>query len=190
MSMFVRKEEVQKLQTLVDELVSKIRNQNIELAKIRDANEELAQELDDSRQAIEQLKETLGTSTKLVEQGAKQINNEVVELKMFLSQIKRDLVNELSSEFSTEMKALTSSFLSDMESFRRLKDKVNGLESEADSMKNEIIKFLAISEKVSQADFDLERYAKVIQQGDKEKLDLLRRIDSLERLVSKLRKSS
>ena len=51
----------------------------------------------------------------------------------------------------------------------------------------EIDKFKEIASQVNKGDFELKKCADELRKGDKEKLELMRKIDNLERLVSKMR---
>ncbi len=186
--MFVSKKDVEGLQQQLKDIQQHIVDQNIEVAKLKDANTELTEELDDTRNALQSFKDQFAMSTETLSTVVKALNNEVVEFKLFISKNKRDMINDLHTEFSQEMKNSTEGILQDLESFRRLKERILDLEKEISEIHREVLKFVTISEKVKEADFDLVQYKKTLEEGDKEKLDLLRKIDSLERLVAKIRR--
>tara|TARA_Y100000310_G_C20659642_1_gene803988 strand:+ start:186 stop:758 length:573 start_codon:yes stop_codon:yes gene_type:complete len=185
--MFVGKQQVEDVQKGLDELRERVGQQTLEVVKLKETNEELQTELDDSRQSMQQLQETLQETTQTLSQSVKQMNNEVVELKLYLSKTRKELVTDLTSEFSQEMKNTTGQLLDDVQSLKKLKDSFASVEDDLSAMRNDVLKFLAISEKVSETDFELTNYQKTLEMNDKEKLDLLRKIDSLERLVAKQR---
>jgi len=60
-------------------------------------------------------------------------------------------------------------------------NKVNNLSSE-------IEKFTDISKNIRKEDFELTKFARQVLETDREKLELMRRIDTLERLISKTRR--
>ena len=186
--MLTSKKDLESLQEQIQTVIKHVQDQNIEVAKLKDANNELTEELDDTRNLLTSFKEQFAISTESLGTVSKALNNEVVEFKLFISKNKKDLVNDLHTEFSREMKNSTDGILQDLESFRRLKDRINILEKELSEIHRDVIKFVSISEKIKEADFDLVQYKRVLEQGDKEKLELLRRIDSLERLVAKIRR--
>jgi len=55
-------------------------------------------------------------------------------------------------------------------------------------LKNEIIKFTTISRKISETDYDLTKFTNKVNEQDKEKLRLMKEVDSLQRLVGSLRR--
>ena len=70
----------------------------------------------------------------------------------------------------------------------KLKNELAGINSDVSKLHSEIDRLNKISSQVKSMDFDLVNYAKKLQADDSEKLRLLRQIDSLERLVSKMRR--
>lgn len=186
--MFGNNKKIEEIQQLLTDLSTRIQSQNIEIAKLKESNDELTAELDDSRNNLKALSEELRIVTESFNQADSEVRAEITDLKLFLSKAKKDLVNDLNAEFSREMKEATNSIYNDLESFRELKTKAEGLKNDFGEIKCEIIKFLEIASKIKQSDFQLERYAKLLEEGDKEKLDLMRKIDTMERLVAKQRR--
>jgi len=188
--MFVRKQNLEVMQKLLDELNGRVRNQNIEFAKLKDANDELLQELEDSRDNLKALSEQLNFLNEAFKQLNNELREELAEMKLFFSNSKKTLISDLSSEFSTEMQNNTKKIYEDLEEFKNLKSTMSGLNNDAHDMKIEILKFLDIASRIKEADFNLEKYSKILEQNDREKVELLKRIDALERLIAKNRKNT
>ena len=53
----------------------------------------------------------------------------------------------------------------------------------------EINKFLAISRNIKEKDFEMTHFARQLREGDREKLELMRKVDTMERLVSRMRRT-
>ncbi|MBT3304343.1 hypothetical protein HN592_03715 [Candidatus Woesearchaeota archaeon] len=188
--MFVNKEKITEMQSLLDSLNGRVKNQNIELARLKESNEELTQELDDSRNNLKALAEQLNFLTETFKQINSEFRSELSDTKLFLSKAKKDLVNDLSVEFSTEMQARTKSLTEDLDSFKELKTKIDAMSEDSSNMKSEIAKFINIAQTVKKGDFDLSKYAKTLDEGNQEKLELLRKVDSLERFIAKQRRNN
>ena len=188
--MFANKEKIAEMQNLLEALNGRIKNQNIEIAKLKESNEELTQELDDSRNNLKALSEQLSFLTETFKQINSEFRSELSDTKLFLSKTKKDLVNDLTTEFSQEMQARTKSITEDLESFRELKTQINALSEDSLTMKTEIAKFINIAQTVKKADFDLSKYAQILEDGNKEKLELRRKVDSLERFIAKQRRNN
>lgn len=188
--MFSNKQKLDEVQALLDSLNGRVKNQNIEIARLKETNEELTQELDDSRNNLKSLSEQLTFLTETFKQVNSEFRSELSDTKLFLSKTKKDLVNDLSAEFSSEMQERTKSITEDLESFRELKTQISALSEDSLNMKSEIAKFINIAQTVKKADFDLTKYAQTMEEGNKEKLGLMRKVDSLERFIARQRKNS
>ncbi len=187
--MFGQNKQLEEVKELLDNLNGRVKNQNMEIAKLKESNDELTTELEDSRNNLKTLKEQLTFLTQNVKQINEELCSELTDMKLFFSKTKKDLVNNLSAEFSTEMQETTKTIHQDLESFKELKTNIDSLNNESNSMKIEILKFMDIANKIKSADFDMSKYATVLEKGDKEKLDLMKKIDSMERLIAKNRRN-
>jgi chromosome segregation ATPase len=186
--MFGATKKIEEIEKLISELGNRIQSQNVEIAKLKETNEELAIELDDSRNSLKSFSEELKTACEGIKQSDNNLKNEITDFKLFVSKIKKDILTELTAEFSREMKETTVGIYADLESFRELKNEADLLKAQTSQMKQEMAKLIEISSKIRSADFELAKYSRLIEEGDKEKLELMRKIDTLERLVAKQRR--
>ena len=111
-----------------------------------------------------------------------------MELKLFLSKTKKDLVGELTAEFSQDMEKFTRQIYNDMDSFRILKSRIEGLHQDVEGLKHAISKLVEISQSLDTADFDLTAFSSHIKEAEKEKLVLEQKVDALEKLIAKQRR--
>jgi archaellum component FlaC len=118
------------------------------------------------------------------------LEKEVYDFKLIKADIKSRLVAELADDFREQMKKETAKLDVDVKRFNELKDELSRLVGKFRSVEDEIAKFKAIAQDIRSADFELARHAKELTKADEEKLKLMQRIDHLERLVSKMRRSS
>ena len=185
--MFVSNKKVEEIEASLQGLQERVRQQTVEVSALKETHQDLQTELDDSRQTIEHLKEGATNVGEQLKTSMEQINNEVVELKMFFSTTKKELTKDLTNEFRHEMAEHTKKIESDLETFHQVKIKMQSLLDDATSMKEEMVKFLSISQQIKEQDFHLKQYAEVLEKNDREKLELMKKIDSMERLVAKQR---
>ena len=71
-----------------------------------------------------------------------------------------------------------------------LKESLASVKIELAQTQDELKKFTTISSGIKEADFELTQYIKKIQSMDNEKLELLQKIDSLERLLARMKRES
>ena len=76
----------------------------------------------------------------------------------------------------------------DAEDYNELRKKVAEILSRLNLTSEEINKFIEIGKSIKKEDFELTKFARNLMEMDREKLELMRKIDTLERLVSKIRR--
>lgn len=116
------------------------------------------------------------------------ISEELNELKLLKTHIKQKLVEELTTEFKTELKSEVERIKTDVKSYNDLKQTLQGIVITIANLKGEIEKFNNIAKDVKEKDFLLERHAKQLQNFADEKVELLQKINTLERLIGKERR--
>lgn len=118
------------------------------------------------------------------------LEKEVYDFKLIKADIKSRLVADLADDFRANLKKEAEKLDTDVKRFNELKDELSSLVGKFRSVEGEIAKFRQIAADVKSADFQLARHAKELTQADSEKLKLLQKIDQLEHLVSKMRRST
>lgn len=71
----------------------------------------------------------------------------------------------------------------------RLSKELAEIQNELKTAKTAIAKLASAAEGVKEADLAIRNYAKELSKGDKEKLELLKRIDALEKLLANMKRS-
>ena len=94
-------------------------------------------------------------------------------------------LGSLNEKFSEALHRLNSH----ISNYQQLDEKSSTIKQQLSSLESEIKKLQLISSSIKEKDFELEKFAKQLLTLDQEKLELMRKIDTLERLVSKQRKS-
>jgi len=124
--------------------------------------------------------------------------HELAKLKSDFSQIVNDLrnakvelINKVSDnlvrKFSNEIMSHVERVKTDVKMYNEFHEFAKQYQQSLESIKQEIDKFKSISQQIKETDFELAKYAKKLAQNDKEKLRLMREIDTLKTLVSKER---
>ncbi|MBD3310222.1 hypothetical protein GF351_03305 [Candidatus Woesearchaeota archaeon] len=181
---------------LCDDISEKTRQNSESVAALQEQISELSQQNKDLKKLLSQTADIQkayasnmkGTCDALMETG-KEFEKELTDLKMLKSRLKDRLVDELSADFRKSLAEEAERLRTDVRRYNELKQRISALTASFDSLDSEIKKFLAISAKIREGDFELQKHAKKLQEQDKEKLQLMRKIDALERLISKERRS-
>ena len=94
------------------------------------------------------------------------------------------------AEFGKQLDVETDKLKKDVQSFNEAKSQIQGIVESVQATKAEIDKFIVISKELKTKDFELSNFAREIFKADKEKLELLKRIDYLETLIAKMRRGN
>ena len=108
---------------------------------------------------------------------------EIHDFKLLKTQVSKQLLEKGSVELNQEMQRVRA----DVSQYNELKREMSLISQKVAGLGEEINKFLTISKSIKEKDFELTQYAKEIFKADKEKVELLKKIDSMERLVARSR---
>jgi chromosome segregation ATPase len=177
-----------------------------ELMQLKDNVDSLNRKLEDHSATIQELStnilgfkrsfETMhGDSEKSVEamhkemeailQFKEQLEQELYEFKLTQKEIRDKFHKQMESEVGW----LRGAMEKDIGQFNELKKKLDSKLQTVDKLDSEVQRLTTIAKSIRAQDFELVHYQKELQRQNQEKLMMLRKIDSLERLVAKMRKS-
>ncbi|MBI2657912.1 hypothetical protein HYX08_04430 [Candidatus Woesearchaeota archaeon] len=113
---------------------------------------------------------------------------ELVEFKLLKGQLQRKILDRFEEELQKDLQINREALKKDAEDYSEVRKKVSEVLSRLSLTSEEISKFMEISKSIKKEDFELTRFARQLVDMDREKLELMRKIDTLERLVSKIRR--
>ena len=113
---------------------------------------------------------------------------ELFDFKLLRSQMQKKIVERFEEELDKELKIQIDKLKNDSDVYNELKNNIIEISSKVNNLSEEITKFTEISQKIKNEDFELTRFANKLVEVDKEKLELMHKIDHLERLISKMRR--
>jgi chromosome segregation ATPase len=163
-SMNELKAEIGTLKQQINENISNIDNKNKEFSKNFDENIDVIKSL---RHDFEK---------------------ELFDFKLLRSQLQKKIIEKFEEELGKELKIQIDTLKNDAESYNELKENINKITEKVNIFEEEINKFVAISKNIKKEDFELTRFTNKVQEADREKLELMNKIDALESLVSKMRR--
>ena len=149
---------------------------------------ELKKELNDTninqQEFLKNFKENLNVIKNLREDFGK----ELVEFKLLKGQLQRKILDKFEEELQKDLEVNREALKKDTQDYNELRKKVAEILSRLNMTSEEINKFIEISKSIKKEDFELTKFARNLMEMDREKLELMRKIDTLERLVSKIRR--
>lgn len=147
---------------------------NDNVSSINDKNNEFFKNFDENINVIKGLRHDF--------------EKELFDFKLLRSQLQKKIIEKFEEELDKELKIQIETLRTDAKKYNELKDNISEITSKVNNLSEEINKFTAISSNIKKEDFELTRFANQLREADKEKLELMNKIDTLERLISKMRR--
>jgi chromosome segregation ATPase len=187
--MFKKLKEVVSLSDEIRELKNILSTVQKELAEIKNQLGEKSKDDSDSRQKeAEEIKQLTKEITKVKDEMRNVSREYSLELNAFRI-TKKNIQEKLYEEFSSDTKKLTLQMSTYLQSYKNLESQMNQITIRIMDFSSTIKTLKSLAEEVSKKDFELKNYAQILNQNDHEKVELLKKIDSLERLMSAMKRS-
>ena len=175
------KEEIDRINRNIEENSRVTSDLKLELESLRKGLNENKKLQDDF---LKNFKDNLTVIKNLREDFGK----ELVEFKLLKGQLQRKILDKFEEELQKDLQVNREALKKDSEDYSELRKKVAEILSRLNLTSEEINKFTEISKSIRKEDFELTKFARHLLDMDREKLELMRKIDTLERLVSKIRR--
>ena len=170
-----QKREMQELKDTISDMKKEIRSSIKEMTKlaelnlkIKENNEECAYELS---------------------KDSKELRSAVDDFKVMKSRMQNKVFDEISRSFKSKLDDEIEKIRRDMNDFALAKENVERVLGEVSKLSMKIEEFNAVAQNIKQEDFELSKFANKIFAEDKNKLELMKRIDNLEKLIAKQRRN-
>ena len=168
-------------------------NKNIEenskiISGLKAELESLKKELGDNNKIQDEFLKNFRENLSVIKNLREDFGKEIYEFKLLKGQLQRKILDKFEEELQKDLEVNRQALRKDAEDYNELRKKVSDILSRLNMSSEEISKFLDISKSIKKEDFELTKFARNLMEMDKEKLELMRKIDTLERLVSKIRR--
>ena len=179
-----------KMQEEVDALKAKLDYHSQSVSTFTTEMTALHAELSTLRQSQHDLTKDLKGHMGMFAAIREEMSKEVYDFKLLKSQLQKKLLDKFEEELKQELKVNVSTLRKDLSDYEEMKNSVKELLKKTELTKQEMGKWMEISSSIKSSDFELSKFANQLKHADSEKLELLRKIDNLERMVSKMRRSA
>ena len=185
------------LQKIRDVLKTKedidLMNRNIEennkiISELKVELESLKKELIETKKTQDEFLKNFNENLFVIKNLREGFGKELYEFKLLKSQLQKKILEKFEEELQKDLEVNRESLKKDTDDYSELRKKVAEILSRLNLTTEEISKFIEISRSIKKEDFELTRFARHLLEMDREKLELMRKIDTLERLVSKIRR--
>ncbi len=160
--------------TAVDELTKNMSSFRIELEQANKAQSEMMAELKNQLTSLSDFRNGL--------------ENELYEFKLLKNELQRKVLLKFEEELNKELKAQMENMGKEASNYEELKMKVAATAAKTEKLMQEMDRLVEISSKIRAKDFEMEKFAKQLLDMDKEKLELMKKIDTLERLLAQMQR--
>ena len=156
------------INTLKDQL-------NNHIVKINEKNSEFFRNFDENINIIKNARDSF--------------QKELFEFKLLKSQTQKKILEKFEEELQKELQIKLENLNKDAQEYNELKKQITNITLKVNNLSEEINKFLNVSRNIKERDFEMTHFAKQLLEMDGEKLELMRKIDTLERLVGRMRRA-
>ncbi len=125
----------------------------------------------------------LSSTTSKITESKEEFMREINDFRLQKTQMQQRMMENADSELKESLERVKV----DVARYNDLKKEVDAVSQKIAKASSEIEKFVKISSSINARDFELDKFARQLVELDREKLELMRKIDTLERLCSKQR---
>jgi len=172
----------------LDSIKEEIGNNNKLIHDLNQQLEALKNDLIESKKEQREFLNSFKENLHIIKNLREDFGKELYEFKLLKGQLQRKILDKFEEELQKDLEVNRESLRKDAEDYNELRKKVSEILSRLNLTNEEINKFLEISRSIKKEDFELTKFARHLIEMDREKLELMRKIDNLERLVSKIRR--
>ena len=180
------KEEVDKINDRLNNTTSSVRNLQNEIELLREESHEHVKKINEKNNEFFR---NFDENVNLMKNIKDNFENELFDFKLLKSQTQKKILEKFEEELQNELKIKLENLNKDANEYNELKQQISNITLKVNSLSEEINKFLAISKNIKERDFEMTHFARQLLEMDRDKLELMRKIDTMERLVSRMRRT-
>lgn len=173
---------------LIDEINNKVQNHSTQVNSLKQELTNLTKELNEIKGNQKDFLANFKDNLNMINESKESLKKEVYDFRLLKAQTQKSILEKFEEELSRELKIYSEKLKNDLNEYNKLKEQTANILAQIRGVSEEIRKFTEISKNIKKEDFELNKFANHLLEQDKEKLELMRRIDALERLISKIRR--
>ena len=174
---------------MIDEINSNVKSHSDNVSSMKKEIDELKKQLSEINSGKDAFLSNLDENNAELKEMKESLRKEIHEFSLLKSQLHRKIIDKFEEELKSELKVCSESLKSEIGTYNEIKERMNSMLVKINALGGEINKFNEISRSIKKEDFELTKFAKQLLEMDREKLELMRKIDTLERLIAKMRRS-
>jgi chromosome segregation ATPase len=180
--------DLMQIKELIDEINKKVDSHSNDVNSLKQELTSLTDQLTEIKGSQSEFLTNFKNNLDIIKESKESLQKEVYDFKLLKAQTQKNILEKFEEELSKELKLNSEKLKNDMNEYNQLKGHMNSMIEKIKTTSTEINKFTEISKNLKKEDFELSKFANQLKEADSEKLNLMRKIDSLERLISKMRR--
>ena len=180
-----------KTEQLAAQVAEAKNTQEVHSKTISYLKDELSTAKSDIKSLLEKQQQLINENTnalRTVKELKEQLSESIDSIKVMSSTIQNTLVKRITSEITMLTQDISLKLTGSEKLKNELEQTTAKVQDNLSELNQEIKKLQAVSSNIKAGDFELTKFSSQLKAADSEKLQLMRQIDSLQRLVSSLRR--
>ncbi len=176
----------------IDDIRSDQKKAHKELKELQDEIKNVKKELIEMQKANNDFKKSLENSSKSFGDTAQSLNNLKTEFERSLDRINllnMDLQKKMQKELEEKVGVVVKEFKDKVSPYKDIEKLSEEVSSQLKTVVAELQKFQAISKTINEKDFELVKFGRMLEQNDREKLDMIKKIESLEKIMAAMKRN-
>lgn len=119
---------------------------------------------------------------------SEEFQSELNDFKTMKTLLNTEIVNQVTTDIKKELNVYVMNVKQKIDELNTASKEILKVALNSSKTLESMEKLKQISSEIKKEDFELVKYANELRRGDKEKLELMQKIDTLERLISRMRR--
>lgn len=186
--MFQKIKDLMQIKELIDEINKRVESHSGDVNSLKQELSTLNRELSEIKGHQKEFLTNFKDNLNIISESKESLKKEIYDFKLLKSQTQKNIMEKFEEELRKELNIYSDKLKTDLSEYSKLKEQTASMLLQLKSLSGEIAKFTEVSKNIKKEDFELTKFANQLSQADREKLDLMKKIDTLERLISKMRR--
>lgn len=183
------------IKELIDDINNKIKNYseiinslNNEINDLKNSLNSLKEDIKVVKLSQTELLNNLRVDLRGIYEVKEGMKKELYEFNLLKSQLQNKILEKFENALEKELKINIDKLKAEHKDYEDAKKEITLVVKKTSELAEYLNKFIDIGKNIKKEDFELSRYAHEIWKADREKLELMKKIDTLERLIGQMRR--
>jgi chromosome segregation ATPase len=181
-------EDIEQIAAKITEHSTLLKEQNELIKQLKDNLQSMTKEVSEFREEHGILQQVFDKNLDHVKSIGADFQKEIADFKMLKARIEETMADRVSVNLNEKLTPHINRIKTDAQTYNTLKDELTQVTSNLNQLKEEIARLKDISSKIKASDFELKVYANELLKQDQNKLELMKRIEMLERMIASERR--